>query len=335
MSSPYDLITDYSSFEPKKVVFGNVKTNSRGGKSIKIMDSGNNTLIISTPMMLTWGINRMDDPDTGRVSYSVSLQFPGEGYSTDAADSFLQKMKDFENHILDSIVENSQKWMGKSKLSREVAEALYTPILKYPKDKSSGDPDHSRSPSMRLKISAWEGKFNVELYNTDSQPIFVPTMDLGSTPFESLIPKGSHMIAAMQCNGIWFAAGKFGVTWQLSQAMIRKPVRLQGGCFLRMSEHDRRVAGDADERERRALESGMQSTGADGGAQTTGVDDTDDEDGGEDEGGTVTGGRDGGDDDDEDDEEDAAVAAVAAQEPEPVMSPPPIVKKKRRVVKKT
>jgi hypothetical protein len=298
MATPYDLVTSYSSFEPKNVVFGNVKTNSRGGKSIKIMDTTNNTLIISTPMMLTWGINKMEDPDTGRVSYSASLQFPGDGYSNSAADEFLQKMKDFEDHILDTIVDNSQKWLGKSKMSREVAEALYTPILKYPKDKNTGEADHSRAPTLRLKISSWEGRFNVELYNTDKSPIFTPTTELGSTPFETLIPKGSHMVAAMQCNGIWFAAGKFGVTWQLSQAMIRKPVRLQGGCFLSMSEDDRQLADAADEREKRALDKQSSKASPAVGESGTNVNDTDDE----------------GDDDDE---QDAAEPEPEAEEEAP------------------
>jgi len=61
---------------------------------------------------------------------------------------------------------------------------------------------------------------------------------LENVSFETLIPKTSHILACMQCNGIWFAGGKFGVTWQLVQAMIRKPVRIQGGCFLRPKSSD-------------------------------------------------------------------------------------------------
>ena len=38
----------------------------------------------------------------------------------------------------------------------------------------------------------------------------------------------------MTCGGIWFANGKFGVTWKLIQAMVQKPrAQLSGKCFLK------------------------------------------------------------------------------------------------------
>ena len=48
---------------------------------------------------------------------------------------------------------------GKSKMSREVAEALMYPILKYPKDKSTGEPDMSRYPTVKLRLPYWEEVF--------------------------------------------------------------------------------------------------------------------------------------------------------------------------------
>jgi len=40
----------------------------------------------------------------------------------------------------------------------------------------------------------------------------------------------------MTCGGIWFANGKFGITWKLVQAMVQKPrPQLSGRCFLNPS----------------------------------------------------------------------------------------------------
>jgi|AntAceMinimDraft_6_1070360.scaffolds.fasta_scaffold43416_1 hypothetical protein len=236
-----ELITDFSEFSPKTVTYGEPRMNARGGKSIKIMDARKNKLILSTPIMLTWGINKMVDEDTGKVSYTASLQFPSQDYANDDTTLFFNKMKEFEDNLLSDCVKNGKEWFSKPKLSREVAEALYTPVLKYPKDKATGEPDYSRSPTIRVKIPYWEGKFNTELYDMNENLIFDSTNAeevLENVSFETLIPKTSHILACMQCNGIWFAGGKFGVTWQLVQAMIRKPVRIQGGCFLRPKSSD-------------------------------------------------------------------------------------------------
>jgi len=296
-----DLITSFDDFSVDTMSYGAPRTNARGGKSIKIFDAKKNTLVLSTPLILTWGVNKMVDEDTGRVSYTMSLQFPGEDYMNDSMSTFFEKMKDFENRILDDAVKNGKEWMGKSKLSREVAEALFTPILKYPKDKVTGEPDYSRSPSLRVKIPYWEGKFNTELYDTDQTPIFTPSMDMTGKNFEDFVPKTSHVVGAIQCNGLWFAGGKFGVTWQLSQAIVRRPVRLQGGCFLSLSSSDKSALDKVAEREAQEEASADVAAEIQSAAQaavSTAAEDTDDED-------------------------DA-----------PPPAPKPLVKKKRKVVKK-
>jgi len=234
----HELITSFDDFTVETISYGAPRTNARGGKSIKILDTRKNTLILSTPLILTWGVNKMIDEDTGRVSYNMSLQFPSSDYANEATMEFFEKMKNFESKILDDCVKNCKDWFGKPKMSREVAEALFTPILKYPNNKVTGEPDYSRSPSLRIKIPYWEGKFNTELYNTDHEVIYNSETDLTNKSFETFIPKASHVVAAIQCNGLWFAGGKFGVTWQLTQAIVRTPARVQGKCFLSLSTTD-------------------------------------------------------------------------------------------------
>ena len=244
-----ELITSFEDFAVDSFTYGDPKTNAKGGKSIKIYDTRKNTLTLSTPLLLTWGINKMVDDATGRVSYSLSLQFPNDQYGDDDTNMFFDQMKEFQERIITDAVANSKAWFGKSKLSREVAEALMYPILKYPKDKTSGEPDYSRAPTMNLKIPYWEGKWDVELYDVDERPIFNDQTDMTGKIFEKLIPKASHLIPVIQCNGIWFAAGKFGVTWKLVQAIVRPPLRIKGQCFVKMSSKDKSKIQDIEERE--------------------------------------------------------------------------------------
>lgn len=236
-----DLITSFEDFVPSSTSYGKPKVNSRGGKAIKIMDTNNNTLVVQTPLMLTWGVNKMVDDDTGRVSYSMSLQFPSDDYSNDSIRKFYKDIQELENKVLDDACLYSKEWFGKQKMSREVAEALFSPILKFPKDKESGEPDYTRNPTMRVKVPYWEGKFNVELYDIDGLMIFNQDSDLDARPIENCIPKASHCSCILQCNGVWFAAGKFGVTWQLVQSVVRRPVRIQGQCFIKLNSDDQKI----------------------------------------------------------------------------------------------
>ena len=232
------LITKHSDFNVSAVSYGAAKTNARGGKSIKVMDAKKNPLVLQTPLILTWGVNKLVDEDSGRVSYTVSLQFPSENYGTPASHAFFEKMRDLEDKILDDAVANSKSWFGKSKMTREVAEALFTPMLRYPKDKLTGEPDYDRAPTMRIKVPYWEGKFNVELYDVKQTCLFDVNTDVATTPFESTIPKGSHLAAAIKCTGIWYAGGKFGVTWNLVQSIVQRPMRISGGCHISLSADD-------------------------------------------------------------------------------------------------
>lgn len=254
------LMTDYSDFEPNTIKYGMAKVNARGGKSIKINDKKNISLVLTTPLMLTWGVNKMVDDQTNKVSYSASLQFPSSDYANEETSEFLEKMKAFEEQILDDSVKHSKEWFGK-KQPREVAEALFNPMLKYPKDKNTGEFDLCRPPTLRLKVPYWEGKFNVEFYDMNGETIFNETnasLVLENQEFETILPKASHMIACIRCNGIWYANGKFGVTWVLVQAMVNKPLRIQGGCYLKPRANDLKELNKIKERGEEVDENNME-----------------------------------------------------------------------------
>ena len=244
-----ELITSADAFDTTKLSYGGIRVNSRGGKSIKILDARKNGLVLSTPLILTYGIQKNVDDDTGRVSYNMALQFPSDDYANGSMKNLMAELKALEEKILDDAVTNSKEWFNKTNQTREVAEALFYPILKYPKNKDTGDLDYSRSPTWRVKIPCWEGKFNVELYDMNESPIYLPSHEIDEDAFPNNIPKMSHVIAAVQCNGIWFAGGRFGVTWNLVQGMVRRPVRIAGGCHLRLSDSDRTAVASINKRE--------------------------------------------------------------------------------------
>ena len=237
-----DTIIDGTQFNANSVRYSAVKANASGGKSINILNSATKTGVrISTPLMLTWGASDFQDPSTGKGNgkFDMSLQFPSEEYSTADATSFLENMIAFENKIKEDALANSKEWFGKVHKSQEVVDALYSPMLKYPKDKSTGEADLNKSPTIRVKMPTWEGVWKCEVYDEDGEKLFPSTSNSLVTPVD-LIQKGTNVVTLIQCGGLWFANGKFGVTWKLVQAIVQKPrATLQGTCFLKLKPEDK------------------------------------------------------------------------------------------------
>ena len=112
-------------------------------------------------------------------------------------------------------------------------------------DKATCERDMSKKPSMRIKVPFWQGKWEgVEIYDADRNCIF-PCSDPNVSPME-IITKLSHMKTMIQCGGIWFASGKFGVTWKLHQAKVKPPDTFQKGkCYVSMGSEMKTPKADA------------------------------------------------------------------------------------------
>mgnify|MGYP001392921590 FL=1 len=220
-------------------VYTKAKVNANGRKSVGILNNSNKkSLFLSTPLMLTWGVNEYRDEKTGDVqSYDMALQFPNNEYNSEECSAFLKNMQAFEEKVKTDAIANSKDWLNKQKLVPEAVEALWSPMLKYPKDKETGDSDYSRPPTLKVKIPYWEGEFKgVELYNDERVQVFPAEEDANISDF---IVKGSNVATIIQCGGIWVANGKFGVTWKLFQAVVKPRTTLSGKCHITLSMDDK------------------------------------------------------------------------------------------------
>ena len=210
------------------------KVNAKGGKNVGLRN--NNTkknLYISTPLMLTWGVNVYTDEKTGAKSYDMALQFPRDTDSnySDATEKFLKGLVALEDQIKADAINNSKEWFNKPKMTHDVVDALWTPMLKYPKDPTTDEADKTRAPSLKVKIPCYEGVFNCELYDPTGEALFTPGTDSEDTPV-TLIQKGQNVALLIESGGIWFANGKFGITWKLVQSVLQPKTGLRGKCHI-------------------------------------------------------------------------------------------------------
>ena len=251
------------------------KINKSGGKSVGILNSNNNKqLLISTPIILTWGVNEFVDEQNGKKSYNMALQFPNDSYATEQNTKFLEAMKGFESKLRQDALKNSKEWLNKTKTSAEVVDALFTPMLKYPKDKNTGEFDYTRAPSLNVKLGYWNDEFDCEVYDHDQKQLF-PANDATKTSLMSLIPKSANVAVILKCGGLWFANGKFGCTWKLVQAAVKPRVSFKGKCLITLSSDEVEKLKEADDSETTTSSTNDNTESSSGGIEL--VNDSDDE----------------------------------------------------------
>ena len=236
MTMSSKTILSGANFTPSSdIKYSKPKVDARGGKSVGILNSSANTATyISTPLMITWGVSDYE----GNERYELSLQFPNSEYATQDTNDFMENMIALESKIKSDAISNAKEWFGKAKMSEDAIDALWTPMLKYPKNKETLEPDTTRPPILKVKVPYWEGEWKTELYDVNQRAIF-PDPDGGSATPKDLIVKGSHVALVIQCGGLWFANGKFGVTWKLFQGVVKPKASMRGTCHIQLSGEDK------------------------------------------------------------------------------------------------
>jgi hypothetical protein len=234
------VVLSVSDWNTSAIKYMPPKVNEKGGKSINVISKQTSrSLHFTTPLMMTWGITDfIDDKGESDGKFSISLNFPNDEYKTPATTLFLDKLKAFENQILDDAVANSELWWGEQ-MSRELCKHTFFPFLKYSKNKDTKKIDYTKPPSIRAKVPCYNDKWAVELYDTNSNLIF-PSEDPTQTP-PDFVPKLSNIACVLQCGGIWIGGKGWGLTWKMVQGVVKPRVSdsVYGKCHINLSSEDK------------------------------------------------------------------------------------------------
>lgn len=227
-------VIQYRDFTNDMIGYNQPVLNKAGGKNMNLYNkAAKKSLYVTTPLMMTWGISDYE----GNERFEMSLQFPNDEYHDDKTRKFLQVMTDFEESIKRDAVKNSKDWFGKATMSPEVVDALWTPMLKYSKNKETGEPDKTKSPRLQVKVPKYDGVWKPSIFTMEHEKIF-PTTDVNLTPMD-IIHKNAKVATVIQCGGLWFANGKFGVTWRLHQAITEPMEDNTNVCQIILDDTDK------------------------------------------------------------------------------------------------
>ena len=243
------IVTPQQFIPSEQLLYTKPKVNASGGKSVGIINSSTRrSLMVSTPLMLNWGVNVFEKE--GGNAYSISLQFPREEFSNDSINEFHSMLEKMEEQIKADALKHSRDWFGKQ-MTKDGIDLIWNPILKYPKDKDSGEADRTRQPTLKVKLPFWEGEAKFELFDVNNE-LLIPNQE--NTSPEVFITKASNIACILQCGGIWFANNNFGVSWKLYQGVVKPTETLkQGVCHIALSAKDKEQissSGGSDEETR-------------------------------------------------------------------------------------
>jgi len=234
------VVLSVNDWKPGAIMFPPHKTNDKGGKSVNIISTQTKRAIhISTPLMMTWGINDFVDKETGESDgkYKISLNFPNDEYKTEQTTLFLNKLKDFENQLLDAAVNHCEQWWGEE-IPRDILKYNFSPFLKYSKNKDTKKVDYTKPPSINAKVPLYRESWGVELWDTQKNKVF-PCDDPTRTPMD-FVPKMSNIACVLQCGGIWIVGKSWGITWKMIQGIVKPKLMesLYGSCHIHIDEED-------------------------------------------------------------------------------------------------
>ena len=217
-------IFKHSDVSMDKISFAVPKNLDNGGKIIGIYHESK-PLIIQTPNLPTvFGLNKYESSD----KYTFDLSFKHMDSNPDV-QSFMDTLKALDEKLIEQGIANSSPWFKRKTDSRDVIEALYTPIIKYSKDKETGEITNKYPPSSRFQVPFRDGKIACDVYDTNRQLIDVTNINT----------TGMYITAIIQCNGIWIAGGKFGCNFKILQMKVNpRRDNIVGYSFLSDDEED-------------------------------------------------------------------------------------------------
>ena len=220
-------IVPSESLDISRISIGDIRANKGGGKTVPIRYNGQNFQVRVPRIFYPAGVVVRED-DQGKKSYSLLASLKGcdtyaKERSTDGSEigGLFNFLLDLQEKIIQHAVINSGKWFGKSK-SEAVLRETMKPILNPSVEKVNGEwvPSGKYPPSLRMKISGWDGQVSLDAMDAAGNSIPV-TLDNIEQVFAKRI-EGRMVIAP----SIYVTGTGFGVTWRVVLAKVFPPTRM-------------------------------------------------------------------------------------------------------------
>ena len=212
-------------FNINKLTFGEIKKLDNGGKYIPVLYDGEPFDLQTPECFAPYGLNSYEKDD-GKIDYSINLSFKDKE-SRKSLQKLFGCFTKIDQYNVEQAFENQLKWFKKKYASIDVVEALYTSLIKFSKDKDTGEPNDKYPPTFKIKIPTKNGKIICTTFDGNRNKAELLDMNM----------KKAKVTCIIRCSGIWVAGGKFGMSLNAKQMMV-VPVETISGFCIRYNEED-------------------------------------------------------------------------------------------------
>jgi hypothetical protein len=213
-----------SDLDVNKLTFSDVRTLDNGGKMVNISYQNQKFFLQLPTLVSSYGLSVWPNDKGGFDKMHLDLSMKGYDGTNPVVKTFFEKMVAFDDKLVDTCLNNSKTWLRKNVTSREVVQAVFTPLVKYSKDKATGEISTQYPPVVRLQIPRnRSGDVDVTVYDNNKQQV----------NFQDVNFKGAQVTAIVQVANVWIISGKFGVTIKVHQMKVNQQTsKLSGYAFV-------------------------------------------------------------------------------------------------------
>jgi hypothetical protein len=213
-SRSYLFPMDHSTFSTDRIRLSEPRVFKNGGKVVYLSASiDNSALMLQTPVKMAVPFGVSMDESGGTTRYSLDLSFRGAKTRADLA-AFKEVLEQIDSLVIERAIANSTSWFGR-KRSDEDIRASYRPSVKYRRDEQGSVLNYP--PTVEVKLVGGEQQAQRPTVFFDAN-----NRQCECTPPYDMIQKGDNVSAIIECAGVWFVEGKFGITWRVDQIKIHK-----------------------------------------------------------------------------------------------------------------
>ena len=206
-------INNYNKLTVSAMSVSDVHKNNKGSNTAYLNLNGTKIIMKSPELYNPFGLSEFET-EFG-TKYSLDLSFVDIETNPRTKD-FYNKIKEIDEFLIEKAVVNSVSWFGKQ-YKREVIEEFYRPLIKSGNLKK-GSTTETYPDSLKIKIRYIN---NIESYDKAGNKLSV---------VNDLVPR-SKVKTIFEISPIWFINKSFGVSLNLIQMVISKPITITGFCF--------------------------------------------------------------------------------------------------------
>ena len=213
-----------SAFKTSNVTFSAVKMLESGGKQAYLNYNGGPLLMQVGSLETPFGMSVFDKVQPPKYSVELNLRGYDDAATSPGVAAIYDALARLDEFMVEQGVKNSKAWFKKDTVSKELISELYTPSMRFAKDSSGARKPYP--PTMKIQLRKRDGKFDVDIYDAALN-------SMKGTPIEDILVKRAQLTVLMKCTGVWFAGGKFGLSWKAEQIRADKvPASIRGPAFL-------------------------------------------------------------------------------------------------------